>query len=129
MPAVTDLTPAERAIGARRRLKRRLVNAGIDAFLLVFGCLMLLPLILLVANAFKTPQPPSRTDVAAGPPTFPGRRGTRRRGARGRTNLRNGQGAAADRARRDRAATNRSGRDLLHHAALLAARVPASAGW
>jgi multiple sugar transport system permease protein len=62
---VTDLTPAERAIGARRRLKRRLVNAGIDAFLLVFGCLMLLPLILLVANAFKTPQ-----EMLAWPPTI-----------------------------------------------------------
>ncbi|RUT34474.1 carbohydrate ABC transporter permease [Arsenicitalea aurantiaca] len=49
--------------GGRR--KRRLVNFGIDLFLVVFGLLMILPLILLVANAFKTPQ-----ELLAWPPTI-----------------------------------------------------------
>jgi multiple sugar transport system permease protein len=47
---------AELASGARLRRKRRLVNLGIDAALMVFGLLMILPLVLLVANAFKTPE-------------------------------------------------------------------------
>lgn len=49
-------TETELAAGARLRRKRGLVNFGIDAFLLLFGLFMILPLILLVANAFKTPQ-------------------------------------------------------------------------
>lgn len=49
-------TEMELAAGARLRRKRGLVNLGIDAFLLLFGLFMILPLILLVANAFKTPQ-------------------------------------------------------------------------
>jgi len=57
-------------IPARR--KRQLVNLTIDAFLLAFCVLMILPLILLVSNAFKTPQellawPPSIIPTA---PTF-----------------------------------------------------------
>ncbi|MGV8831806.1 MAG: carbohydrate ABC transporter permease [Devosia sp.] len=53
------------ANGARLRLKRRAVNFGIDAFLMLFGLLMVLPLILLVANAFKTPQ-----EMLSWPPTI-----------------------------------------------------------
>jgi multiple sugar transport system permease protein len=49
-------TETELAAGARLRRKRGLVNFGIDAFLMLFGLFMILPLILLVANAFKTPQ-------------------------------------------------------------------------
>lgn len=49
-------TEAELAAGARLRRKRSLVNLSIDAFLMLFGLFMILPLILLVANAFKTPQ-------------------------------------------------------------------------
>lgn len=58
-------TEAELATGARLRRKRQLVNFGIDAFLMVFGLLMVLPLILLVANAFKTPQ-----EMLAWPPSI-----------------------------------------------------------
>ncbi|MGV8950752.1 MAG: carbohydrate ABC transporter permease [Cypionkella sp.] len=49
-------TETELAAGARLRRKRGLVNFSIDAFLMLFGLFMILPLILLVANAFKTPQ-------------------------------------------------------------------------
>jgi multiple sugar transport system permease protein len=45
--------------------KQRLINFGIDAFLLCFGLLMILPLVLLVANAFKTPQ-----EMLRWPPTI-----------------------------------------------------------
>jgi multiple sugar transport system permease protein len=55
----------EAAEGRRRRIRRRATTFAIDAFLLVFGILMLLPLILLVANAFKTPQ-----EMLAWPPTI-----------------------------------------------------------
>jgi len=55
----------DNANGARLRLKRRAVNFGIDAFLMLFGLLMVLPLILLVANAFKTPQ-----EMLSWPPTI-----------------------------------------------------------
>ena len=44
--------------------RRHVVNFLIDLFLTVFGFLMILPLILLVANAFKTPQ-----EMLAWPPT------------------------------------------------------------
>ena len=40
----------------RRRLKIRLTNIAIDAFLIAFSLSMLLPLVFLIANAFKTPQ-------------------------------------------------------------------------
>ena len=36
-----------------RRLKVRLTNLAIDAFLIAVGLMMLLPLVFLVANAFK----------------------------------------------------------------------------
>jgi multiple sugar transport system permease protein len=50
---------------ARRLRKRRLTTFSIDAFLMIFGLLMLLPLFLLVGNAFKTPQ-----EMVAWPPTL-----------------------------------------------------------
>jgi len=58
-------TREELAAGTRLRRKRSLVNFGIDLFLCVFGLLMVLPLILLVANAFKTPQ-----EMLAWPPSI-----------------------------------------------------------
>ena len=54
----------ERKLRASGRGKARLTNAVIDAFLLVFGLLMILPLILLVSNAFKSPQ-----ELLSWPPT------------------------------------------------------------
>jgi multiple sugar transport system permease protein len=47
------------------QLRRLLVDRLIDAVLLVFGCLMLLPLLFLVSNGFKTPQ-----EILAWPPTI-----------------------------------------------------------
>ena len=48
-----------------RHLKVRLTNFVIDAFLIAFGLVMLLPLVFLVANAFKTPQ-----EILLWPPTI-----------------------------------------------------------
>ncbi len=48
-----------------RRLRRMLVDRGIDAVLLIFSLLMLLPLVFLVSNGFKTPQ-----EMLAWPPTI-----------------------------------------------------------
>ena len=52
-----------------RRLTRsrseKLTNFGIDVFLFAFGLFMILPLIFLVSNAFKTPQ-----EMVAWPPTI-----------------------------------------------------------
>lgn len=48
-----------------RRLRRTLVDRGIDAVLMLFSLLMLLPLVLLVSNGFKTPQ-----EMLAWPPTI-----------------------------------------------------------
>lgn len=48
-----------------RRLRRMLVDRGIDAVLMLFSLLMLLPLLLLVSNGFKTPQ-----EMLAWPPTI-----------------------------------------------------------
>ena len=45
--------------------RRRITDAAIDVFLALFGMLMVLPLILLVANAFKTPE-----ELLAWPPTI-----------------------------------------------------------
>lgn len=42
--------------GLEASTKRRAINLCIDAFLLLFGIFMITPLILLVANAFKTPE-------------------------------------------------------------------------
>ena len=50
---------------ANRLLKVRLTNFAIDAFLIAFGLAMLLPLVFLVANAFKTPQ-----EILLWPPTI-----------------------------------------------------------
>jgi multiple sugar transport system permease protein len=58
-------TAEELAEGVRLRRKKRLTNLGIDAFLLVVSVLMLLPLVFLVANAFKTPA-----EMLAWPPTI-----------------------------------------------------------
>jgi multiple sugar transport system permease protein len=46
----------ESAAGAKLRFRKRSIDFGIDVFLALFGLFMILPLILLVANAFKTPQ-------------------------------------------------------------------------
>lgn len=51
--------------GRNRRLRRMLVDRGIDAVLLTFSLLMLLPLVFLVSNGFKTPQ-----EMLAWPPTI-----------------------------------------------------------
>lgn len=58
------LTAEEAAEGARLRFKRRAIDLLIDVVLFVFGLAMILPLIFLVANAFKTPQ-----EMLAWPPT------------------------------------------------------------
>ena len=50
-----------RSVAPRRE---RLLNASIDAFLLAVSLLMILPLVFLVSNAFKTPQ-----EMLAWPPT------------------------------------------------------------
>jgi multiple sugar transport system permease protein len=57
--------PPSRRRGMNMRLKRRLTNLAIDVFLTLFGLLMLLPLVFLVSNAFKTPQ-----EMVAWPPTI-----------------------------------------------------------
>ncbi|MHC8509067.1 MAG: carbohydrate ABC transporter permease [Rhodospirillales bacterium] len=59
------LSPEEAALHRRRALKRRLSDGAVNGFLLLFGALMLLPLFLLIANAFKTPQ-----EMVAWPPTL-----------------------------------------------------------
>ena len=58
------LTAEETAEGARLRFKRRAIDFAIDVVLFVFGLAMILPLVFLVANAFKTPQ-----EMLAWPPT------------------------------------------------------------
>lgn len=61
----TELTAEELADGARVRRKQRLTNLAIDIFLAIVSILMLLPLLFLVANAFKTPA-----EMLAWPPTI-----------------------------------------------------------
>ncbi len=61
----SELTSEELADGVRLRRKRRLTNLAIDIFLAIVSILMLLPLLFLVANAFKTP-----TEMLAWPPTI-----------------------------------------------------------
>lgn len=56
-PATISASPARR--------RRQLTNVAIDIVLTVFGLLMVLPLIMLVANAFKTPQ-----ELLSWPPTL-----------------------------------------------------------
>lgn len=65
MTQVLNLTHAEASEGRRLRRKRMLVDRGIDLFLLIVAVLMILPLLFLVANAFKTPQ-----EMVAWPPTI-----------------------------------------------------------
>jgi multiple sugar transport system permease protein len=55
----------DEVVGDRRlRLKALVTNIIIDAFLIAFSLLMLLPLVFLVGNAFKTPQ-----EILLWPPT------------------------------------------------------------
>jgi len=61
--AVSDIA-VEQAEGARLRFKKRAVDRLIDVVLFLFSILMILPLIFLVSNAFKTPQ-----EMLAWPPT------------------------------------------------------------
>jgi multiple sugar transport system permease protein len=63
MSARTQIEKHSREVGDRT-LKARATNLGIDLFLGLFGLLMILPLVLLVANAFKTPQ-----EMLSWPPT------------------------------------------------------------
>ena len=51
--------------GRSRRLRKMFVDRGIDLVLLMFSLLMLLPLVFLVSNGFKTPQ-----EMLAWPPTI-----------------------------------------------------------
>ncbi|MCW5719805.1 MAG: carbohydrate ABC transporter permease [Devosia sp.] len=57
--------PSSNPGGKRRRIRKMLVDRGIDVVLLVFSLLMLLPLVFLVSNGFKTPQ-----EMLAWPPTI-----------------------------------------------------------
>ncbi len=63
MSAKIDIEKHSREVGDRT-FKARATNLGIDLFLSLFGLLMILPLVLLVANAFKTPQ-----EMLSWPPT------------------------------------------------------------
>jgi len=58
-------TTEELAEGQRLRRKKKLTNLAIDAFLIVVSIMMLLPLVFLVANAFKTPA-----EMLSWPPTI-----------------------------------------------------------
>jgi len=55
--------PRTGLLGLSRRTRARLTDLAIDAFLFAFGLLMILPLVFLVSNAFKTPQ-----EMVAWPP-------------------------------------------------------------
>lgn len=57
--------PSSNPGGKRRRIRKMLVDRGIDVVLLAFSLLMLLPLVFLVSNGFKTPQ-----EMLAWPPTI-----------------------------------------------------------
>ncbi len=58
-------TAEELKEGQRLRRKKRLTNLAIDTFLIVVSIMMLLPLVFLVANAFKTPA-----EMLSWPPTI-----------------------------------------------------------
>ena len=62
--AVSELV-VERREGARLRFKKRAMDRLIDVVLLAFSVLMILPLVFLVSNAFKTPA-----EMLAWPPTI-----------------------------------------------------------
>ncbi|WP_052715668.1 carbohydrate ABC transporter permease [Devosia chinhatensis] len=51
--------------GKSRKMRRMIVDRGIDVVLMTFSLLMLLPLVFLVSNGFKTPQ-----EMLAWPPTI-----------------------------------------------------------
>jgi multiple sugar transport system permease protein len=51
--------------GKSRRMRKMFVDRGIDLVLMMFSLLMLLPLVFLVSNGFKTPQ-----EMLAWPPTI-----------------------------------------------------------
>jgi multiple sugar transport system permease protein len=57
--------PTEAAAAGRLAPRVRVLNFCVDAFLVVFCVVLVLPLIFLVANAFKTPQ-----EMLAWPPTI-----------------------------------------------------------
>lgn len=67
VPPPEELTerPATRRPPGRARRRARLVNLAIDTVLALFCLAMILPLVLLVANAFKTPE-----EMLAWPPTI-----------------------------------------------------------
>lgn len=65
MTEATGKSDIEKVPGLGMTARARLTNLAIDIFLFAFGVLMVLPLILLVANAFKTPQ-----EMVAWPPTI-----------------------------------------------------------
>ncbi|AQZ54523.1 carbohydrate ABC transporter permease [Martelella mediterranea] len=65
MTDFAELTEAEHAAGRRLRARKRAVNIAIDVFLTLFSIAMLLPLVFLIANAFKTPA-----EMLAWPPTI-----------------------------------------------------------
>ncbi|CDN46730.1 carbohydrate ABC transporter permease [Neorhizobium galegae] len=58
-------TTEELSEGLRLRRKKRMTNFAIDVFLIIVSILMLLPLVFLVANAFKTPA-----EMLSWPPTI-----------------------------------------------------------
>ncbi|CDZ69246.1 ABC transporter, permease protein [Neorhizobium galegae bv. orientalis] len=58
-------TTEELSEGVRLRRRKRAINFAIDVFLIVVSILMLLPLVFLVANAFKTPA-----EMLSWPPTI-----------------------------------------------------------
>ena len=63
--AAIDDRAGEAAEGQRLRMKKRAVDLSIDVLLFLFAIFMILPLIFLVANAFKTPK-----EMLAWPPTI-----------------------------------------------------------
>lgn len=64
-PAAPASTPLRAAPPGRARRKARLTDLAIDAVLMLFCLAMILPLVLLVANAFKTPA-----EMLTWPPTI-----------------------------------------------------------
>lgn len=65
MTALAQQGESERAAGSRLRFKRRAIDLVIDVVLFIFSLLMILPLVFLVSNAFKTPQ-----EMLSWPPTI-----------------------------------------------------------
>src|SRR5690606_16813067 len=65
MTAVSATNEASIAAKGQVSARERLTNLAIDVFLFAFSLLMILPLVFLVSNAFKTPQ-----ELLAWPPTI-----------------------------------------------------------